>query len=309
MFTPVQTLLLLLGVIVAAGAIFFWFGYIARRRVAESKIKTAETIAAKITEEAEREAENKKTSALLQAKDDIFKLKEEAERETEQRHRDLKNLENRLRQKEESLERRSDSFDKKEQQLGNREKGLDRRDGALKTKEEALARKTEEQNRMLERVSGMSATEAKEILMKNLVADASRDAARTIKEIKDRAVAEGDRLAREIISLAIQRCASDHVAESTVSVVELPNDEMKGRIIGREGRNIRAIEAATGVDLIVDDTPEAVIVSSFDPIRREVAKRALERLIVDGRIHPGRIEEIVDKIREELERELAEVGE
>ncbi len=309
MFSPVQTLLILLGAIVVAGAICFWLGYIVRRRVAESKIKTAEKIAAKITEEAEREAENIKTSALLRAKDEIFKLKEESERENEQRHRDLKNLENRLRQKEESLERRADVFDRKENQLGGREKSLDRREAAFKNKEEALARKTEEQNRMLERISGMSALEAKEILMKNLVADASRDAARTIKEIKDRAVAEGDRLARDIISLAIQRCASNHVAESTVSVVELPNDEMKGRIIGREGRNIRAIEAATGVDLIVDDTPEAVIVSSFDPVRREVAKRALERLIVDGRIHPGRVEEVVAKIREELEQELAEVGE
>jgi ribonuclease Y len=309
MLTPVQTLLLLLGAIATAGAVFFWLGYIARRRVAESKIKTAETIAGKITEEAEREAENKKTSALLKAKDEIYELKEAAERENEQQRRDLKNLENRLRQKEEALERRADSFERKEQQLGGREKSLDKREAALKTKDEALSRKTEEQNRMLERISGMSAEEAKEILMKNLVADASRDAARTIKDIKDRAVAEGDRLARDIISLAIQRCASDHVAESTVSVVELPNDEMKGRIIGREGRNIRAIEAATGVDLIVDDTPEAVIVSAFDPIRREVAKRALERLIGDGRIHPGRVEEIVDKIREEVETELAEVGE
>jgi ribonuclease Y len=309
MFSPLQTLLVLLGAIVVAGAVFFWLGYIVRRRIAESKIKTAERIAAKITEEAERESENTKTSALLKAKDEIFKLKEDAERETERRQRDLKNLENRLRQKEESLERRADNFDKKEQQLGNREKGLERREGSLKNKEDALARKADEQNHMLERISGMSAAEAKEILMKNLVADASRDAARTIKEIKDRAVAEGDRLAREIISLAIQRCASNHVAESTVSVVELPNDEMKGRIIGREGRNIRAIEAATGVDLIVDDTPEAVIVSSFDPVRREVAKRALERLIVDGRIHPGRVEEIVDKIRDELEQELVDVGE
>lgn len=308
MITSVQTLLLLLGVIVATGAVFFWLGYIVRRRVAESKIKTAETIAAKITEEAEREAENKKTSALLQAKDEIFRLKGETEKETEQQRRDLKNFENRLRQKEESLERRSENFDKKEQQLVNRERGFERREGALKNKEDALSRKTEEHNRMLERISGMSAAEAKDILMKNLVSDASRDAARTIKEIKDRAVAEGDRLAREVISLAIQRCASDHVAESTVSVVELPNDEMKGRIIGREGRNIRAIEAATGVDLIVDDTPEAVIVSSFDPIRREVAKRALERLIGDGRIHPGRVEEVVAKLREELEQELADVG-
>jgi ribonuclease Y len=309
MLSPLQTLLVLLGAIVVAGAVFFWLGYIARRRIAESKIKTAERIAAKITEEAERESENTKTSALLKAKDEIFKLKEDAERETERRQRDLKNLENRLRQKEESLERRADNFDKKEQQLGNREKGLERREGTLKNKEDALARKADEQNRTLERISGISAAEAKEILMKNLAADASRDAARTIKEIKDRAVAEGDRLARDIISLAIQRCASNHVAESTVSVVELPNDEMKGRIIGREGRNIRAIEAATGVDLIVDDTPEAVIVSSFDPVRREVAKRALERLIVDGRIHPGRVEEIVDKIRDELEKELVNVGE
>jgi ribonuclease Y len=309
MFSPVQTVLIVLAAIVVAGVISFWLGYIVRRRVAESKIKTAEKIAAKITEEAEREAENKKTSALLTAKDEIYKLKEDATRDVDTKLKELKGAENRLRQKEEALERRADGFDRKEQQINDKLKSLDRREGAIKTKEDVLTRKTEEQNRMLERISGMSAAEAKEILMNNLVADATRDAARTIKEIKDRAVAEGERLARNTISLAIQRCASEHVVESTVSVVELPNDEMKGRIIGREGRNIRAIEAATGVDLIVDDTPEAVIVSAFDPIRREAAKRALERLVTDGRIHPGRIEEIVNKVNEEIEKELVEVGE
>jgi len=309
MFSPLQTLLLVLGALVVAGVVAFLGGYITRRRVAESKIKTAETIAAKIAEEAEREAEIRKTQALLQARDEIYKLKEEADREAENRRRELKNNEGKLRQKEEALERRAETAERRDQQLSSQEKVLDKRDATLKVKEETLGRKLEEQNRMLERISGMSATEAKEILMNNLVAEASHSASRTIKEIKDRAVAEGERMARNIIGLAIQRCASDHVAESTVSVVELPNDEMKGRIIGREGRNIRAIEAATGVDLIVDDTPEAVIISAFDPIRREVAKRALERLIVDGRIHPGRVEEVVDKIREELEKELAELGE
>jgi len=303
-----QNIFVPLMAIIVVGAICFCMGYIARRRVAESKIKTAEKIAAKITEEAEREAEIKKTQTLLQAKDEIYKLKEEAERETEAKRKDLKNSENRMRQKEEALDRRGESLERREQQSLAREKALDKREAACKTKEDALARKTEEQNHMLERIAGMSAAEAKEILMNNLIGEASHSAARTIKEIKDRAVAEGDRIARNVISLAIQRCASDHVAESTVSVVELPNDEMKGRIIGREGRNIRSIEAATGVDLIVDDTPEAVIISAFDPIRREVAKRALERLIVDGRIHPGRVEEIVNKVREELEQELAEVG-
>ncbi len=309
MLSPIQTLLSLLAAVVAAGAIAFWLGYVVRRRVAESKIKTAEKIAAKITEEAEREANNRKKSALLEVKDEVFKLKEEAERETQLRRVDLKEVEARIRQKEEALERRVESCDRKEQSLADRARAFERHEATLKAKEEALARKTEEQNRMLERIAGISAAEAKEILMNNLAAVATRDAARTIKEIKDRATAEGERIARNTISLAIQRCASEHVVESTVSAVELPNDEMKGRIIGREGRNIRAIEAATGVDLIVDDTPEAVIVSAFDPVRREVAKRALERLIVDGRIHPGRVEEVVAKVREELDRELAEVGE
>lgn len=309
MHLTLQSLLLWLGAIIVTAVVAFTAGYVVRRRVAESKIKTAEKIAAKITEEAEREADIKKTQALLQAKDEIFKLKEEAERDSENKRREIKNLEGKIRQKEEALDRRAESYDRKEQGFTERSKGLDKREAAIKTKEETLTRKTEEQNHMLERISGMSAAEAKEILMNNLIGEASHAASRTIKEIKDRAQAEGDRLARNIISLAIQRCASDHVAESTVSVVELPNDEMKGRIIGREGRNIRAIEAATGVDLIVDDTPEAVIVSAFDPVRREVAKRALERLIVDGRIHPGRIEEIVGKARDELEKELTEVGE
>lgn len=309
MTTWFQSVVPAVGVLIAVGAAAFIAGYIVRRRVAESKIKTAEKIAAKITEEAEREAELQKAELLLKAKDEIFQLKEEAERENEAKRRDLKNAEERLRQKEEALERRVESFERREQQLVGRERALEKREAALKVKEETLSRKTEEQNKMLERIAGMSAAEAKEILMNNLIAEASHAAARTIKEIKDRAQAEGERIARNIISLAIQRCASEHVAESTVAVVELPNDEMKGRIIGREGRNIRSLEAATGVDLIVDDTPEAVIISAFDPIRREVAKRTLERLILDGRIHPGRVEEVVAKVREELETELVEVGE
>ncbi|MCP4230229.1 MAG: ribonuclease Y [bacterium] len=299
----------MIGVSAVLSLIAFFIGYVVRKNVAESKVKTAERIADRIVSEAEKETDNLKREALLEAKDEAYKYKEKLEREVDDRKRELKNQEHSLSQKRNSLEEKTNAFRRKEQDIKRSERQLEKREQSLKTKEEGLSKKIDEQNRMLEQISGLTAEQAKEILMKNLVAEVEHEAARTVKEIKDKASAEGEREARNIISLAIQRCASDHVANTTVSVVELPNDEMKGRIIGREGRNIRSLEAVTGVDLVVDDTPEAVIISSFDPVRREVARRSLEQLILDGRIHPTRIEEIVNKNNKDIEKHIKEVGE
>jgi ribonuclease Y len=309
MHITIQTVLIWIGAGAAVGTAAFWLGYTVRRRIAESKIKTAETIAEKIIDEAQRESDNVKRAAVLEARDEALKQKEIVEGELDSKRKELRDEENRIYQKTQNLKNREGELAKLDQQLHSRKNTINDRDKALKIKEEALAKKTEEQNRMLERVSGMTAEEAKKILMDNLVSQVEHEAARTIKEVKERAIQEGEREARNIISQAIQRCASDHTVETTVSVVELPNDEMKGRIIGREGRNIRSIEAECGVDLIVDDTPGAVIISSFDQVRREIARQSLETLITDGRIHPGRVEEIVAKCRKEMDEHLAQVGE
>ncbi len=300
---------IILGVSAVVSIIAFFIGYIVRKNVAESKVKTAERIAERIVSEAEKESDNVKREALLEAKDEAYKYKEQLEHEIDGQKRELKKQENTIVQKRHSLDEKTAAFRRKEQDMARSERHLENRERSIKAKEEGLAKKIDEQNRMLEQISGLTADEAKKILMNNLVTEVEHEAARTVKEIKDKAVAEGEREARNVISLAIQRCASDHVTSTTVSVVELPNDEMKGRIIGREGRNIRSIEAATGVDLIVDDTPEAVIISSFDPVRREIARRSLEQLILDGRIHPTRIEEIVKKSTDEVEKHIKEVGE
>jgi ribonuclease Y len=305
----IQTVLIWIGAGAATATAAFWLGYIVRRRIAESKIKTAETIAEKIVDEAERESENIKRSAVLEARDEALKQKEAIEKELELKRKELRDEENRIYQKNQNIKNREAELERLEQQLQNRKNTINDRDKALKIKEEALAKKTEEQNRMLERISGMTAEEAKQILMSNLLSQVEHEAARTIKEIKERAIQEGEREARDIISQAIQRCASDHTVETTVSVVEIPNDEMKGRIIGREGRNIRSIEAECGVDLIVDDTPGAVIISSYDQVRREIARQALEKLITDGRIHPGRVEEVVAKCKQEMDEHLIQIGE
>jgi ribonuclease Y len=281
MHITIQTVLIWIGAGAAVGTAAFWLGYTVRRRIAESKIKTAETIAEKIIDEAQRESENAKRAAVLEARDEALKQKEIVERELESKRKELRDEENRIYQKTQNLKNRESELGKLDQQLQSRKNTINDRDKALKIKEEALAKKTEEQNRMLERVSGMTAEEAKKILMDNLVSQVEHEAARIIKETKERAIQEGEREARNIISQAIQRCASDHTVETTVSVVELPNDEMKGRIIGREGRNIRSI----------------------------IARRSLEMLITDGRIHPGRIEEIVAKCRKEMDEHLVQVGE
>lgn len=277
-------------------------GYWIRRNIAEAKISSAETAAKKILEEAEKAGESKKKEALVEAKEEIHKLRNELDREIKERRSELQRLERRLVQKEENLDRKIDSLEKKEEILSRKEADLDK-------SQEKINELYTKQLAELERLSGLTSEEARTLLLASVEEEIKHEAAMMIKEIEQQAKEEADKKAREIISLAIQRCAADHVAETTVSVVALPNDEMKGRIIGREGRNIRTLETLTGIDLIIDDTPEAVILSGFDPVRREVARIALEKLIVDGRIHPARIEEMVEKAQKEVEQKIKEAGE
>ena len=281
------------------GAVFGWN----RRKVtAEREIKSAEDEATRIVNEAYKSAESKKREALLEAKEEILKAKNEHEKEVKDRRSELQRQENRLQQKEENLDRKTENIEKKEEQLSARLARLD----ATQAEAERLK---QQQVAELERISGYTAEEAKNYLLQQLEADVTHESAMKIKEIEARFKEEADTKAREIISLAIQRCAADHVSEATVSVVPLPNDDMKGRIIGREGRNIRTLETLTGVDLIIDDTPEAITVSCFDPVRREIARLALEKLILDGRIHPARIEEMVEKAKREVDMVIKAEGE
>lgn len=280
----------------------FGIGYWIRKKTAEAKIISAEEAAKKIIVDAERSSEAKKKEALVEAKEEIHKLRSELERETKERRSELQRLERRLMQKEENLDRKVDSLEKKEEIISHKEAELDRSQETINT---LYAKQLAE----LERLSGLTSEEARNLLLANAREEIKHETAMMIKELEQQAKEEADKKARNIISLAIQRCAADHVAETTVSVVALPNDEMKGRIIGREGRNIRTLETLTGIDLIIDDTPEAVILSGFDPIRREVARIALEKLIADGRIHPARIEEMVEKAQKEVEQRIKEAGE
>ena len=287
---------------VAALVVGFAVGFICRRVIAEGKIGGAEEKAKQIIEEGKKTAETKKKEALLEAKDEIHKSRTEFEKEIKDRRAEMNRQERRVQQKEESLDKKADSLEKKDEQLNKKLKEVD------VLKEETLKVKNA-QLEILERISGLSVEDAKSYLLKNIESEVRHEAAIMIKDIESQAKEEADKKARSIISTAIQKCAADHVAESTVSVVALPNDEMKGRIIGREGRNIRALENATGIDLIIDDTPEAVVLSGFDPVRREVARMALEKLIVDGRIHPARIEETVEKARKEIDAIIKQEGE
>ena len=273
-----------------------------RKNSAEREIGSAEEEAKRIVNEAYKSAESKKREALVEAKEEILKARNEHEREVKERQAELQRQERRLQQKEENLDRKTENIEKKEEQLSAKLSKLE----ATQNEAEQIKKS---QMELLERISGFTAEEAKNYLLQQLEEDVTHESAMKIKEIEARFKDEADTKAREIISLAIQRCAADHVAEATVSVVPLPNDEMKGRIIGREGRNIRTLETLTGVDLIIDDTPEAITVSCFDPVRREIARLALEKLILDGRIHPARIEEMVEKAKREVDSVIKSEGE
>ena len=281
--------------------IAFILGITYRKKVSEREINSAEEEAKRIINEAIKSAESKKREALLEAKEEIHASRAEHEREMKERSQEVQKQERRIQQKEENLEKKTDAIEKKNEQLTRKLSELD----AAK-EEVALIKRS--QLEMLEKISGYTVEEAKDYLIKNIETEVTHEAALKIKEIEAKYKDEADQKAREYISLAIQRCAADHVAEATISVVPLPNDEMKGRIIGREGRNIRSIENLTGVDLIIDDTPEAITVSSFDPVRREIARIALEKLIIDGRIHPARIEEMVEKARREVDATIKAEG-
>ncbi len=289
-------------IIVAALIVGIGGGYFIRKMIAEAKISSAEAAAKKIIDEAEQKADSLKREKELEAKEETHRLRSELDKETKERRSELQRLERRLVQKEESLDKKISNTERKEEEL--RKKEEENREA-----KEKLDELYQQQLAELEKISGITQDEAKDILLQSVREEMEHEMTVMAKEIENQARAEGEKKAREIVTLAIQRCAADHVSESTVSVVSLPNDEMKGRIIGREGRNIRALETLTGIDLIIDDTPEAVIISGFDPIRREVARLALEKLVSDGRIHPARIEEIVEKTRKEVDNQIKEEGE
>ncbi|MGN1115117.1 MAG: ribonuclease Y [Candidatus Ornithomonoglobus sp.] len=309
--TTIDIILIVLILAVAAAGAFlakisynkgFTSGIEHRKQVAEAQFGSAEEKAKAIVSEAERAAENKKREALLEVKEENQKLRAELDKEIKERRNEISRQERRVNQKEETLDKKTDNLERKEQSLNSRLKSLDK-------KEHEIAEIKQKQTEELERISGLTREEAKSILVQEIETSARHDAAVMVKEIEHEAKENAEKLAKNIVAMSIQKVAADHVAETTVSVVNLPSDEMKGRIIGREGRNIRTLETMTGVDLIIDDTPEAVIVSSFDPIRREVAKLALEKLIVDGRIHPARIEESVEKSRKEVDAIIKQEGE
>lgn len=277
-------------------------GYFMSKNLAEGKLKQAETEVSRMVRDAEKAAESKKKEALIEAKEEIHKLRSEADKENKERRAEVQRMERRILQKEEHLDKKIEGIERKEETL-------QRKEAEINLTRERIDVLHEKQMTELERISGMTFEEAKNVLLTNVEQEIRHEMAVMVKDLEQEAKDTAEKNAREIISSTIQRCAADHVAETTVSVVALPNDEMKGRIIGREGRNIRAIETLTGIDLIIDDTPEAVILSGFDPIRREVARIALEKLIVDGRIHPARIEEMVEKSRKEVDQIIRDAGE
>lgn len=284
-------------------------GFFVQKIISEKKLESAKTLSARIIDEARKESENIKKESLLQAKDYLLKTKTELEKETREKKNEMDNLEKRLRSKEENIDKKLDNLSQKETNMDTRDKALSQREAQIAEKHQRLDQLLEEQRKYLEKIAGISSEEAKNQLIQSMLSEAKRDSAAKLRKVEEDTKRDAEKKANEILAYAVQRYAGDFVVENTVAVVNLPNDEMKGRIIGREGRNIRAIEAATGIDLIIDDTPEAVVLSSFDPVRREVAKMSLERLISDGRIHPGRVEDIVKKVKVEVDNIIRETGE
>lgn len=297
-----------LAVIITA-IVTFILGYLLRKYLAGKQLAAAETKAKLIIDEASKEAETRKKQAELDSKDMFYRLRTEFEKETKDRRQEIAILEKRIIQKEENLDRRLDLIDKKEKDVARKDERINSIHQSLSSKESQLDKIITEEKDKLQKISGLSVQDAQQLLLSRLEEELVKERAELIRKYDEETKLTCDKKARKIVSLAIQRCSAEHTTETTVSVVALPSDDMKGRIIGREGRNIRALEMATGVDVIIDDTPEAVTLSAFDPIRREIARQSLERLISDGRIHPGRIEEVVEKIKKEMEETLREEGE
>ncbi len=296
--SPIVCVLIALVALAVGAAIGFTY----RKNVSEAKIGRSEAYAKELLDDATRKAEEKKKETILAAKEEVLRLKSDLDKEIYDRRAEQQRAERRVAQREETLDKKLDNLEKREERLNQKAEEIQAR---LTEAEELRDKQASE----LERIAGITAEEATQMIISRVQKEAYHDAAAMVREIEQKAKEEGDKKARNIVALAIQKCAADHVAETTVSVINLPNDEMKGRIIGREGRNIRALEAATGVDLIIDDTPEALIVSAFDPIRREISRLAIEKLLADGRIHPARIEEMVEKARKEVDAQIKDAGE
>ena len=296
-------------VVAAVGFVSLLIGYFLRKTFVELKIREAKSLSQNILKEAEKEAENIKHEAAIGAREKQYKMKSDLERESKNKRNEIKNLERRLNLKEDNVLKKQEALENKEKDLQKHQREVSEAEERISKKERNLNNSLTEQLAKLEKISGMTSDEAKTEIKVQLLQEARQDANVQLKEIEDKTKETANEKSQWIISQAIEKMAADHVSETTISIVDLPGDDMKGRIIGREGRNIRALEQATGIDLIIDDTPEAVILSGFDPIRREVAKMALERLIADGRIHPGRIEEIVNKAKKEMDTKIREEGE
>ncbi len=296
-------------IVAVVGIVAASLGYLLRRYIAEKKIEDAEAKARYIIEQARKDIENSRKDSELERKDLLYRMRQDFEQQTKERRLDLANLEKRLSQKEENIDRRLDLLEKKEKEIEQRQDNVKRQEDGVKAKDAQLHSLIAEEKERLQKIASLSVDEARKILLARISEELNNEKALLIKKQEEELKGSADKKAREILSLAVQKCSVEHTVESTVSVVNLPNDEMKGRVIGREGRNIRAFEMATGVDVIIDDTPEAVTLSCFDPVRREVARLSLEKLIGDGRIHPGRIEELVEKTRQEMEEKIREEGE